>query len=238
VTLGCLLLAQHPLAGALGDAFSNGVDARFWGLVETLRLNDGIEKSVAAAQKAFRMALAPHCSPCMLDFLLRCVHADPSKRPTCEKLLDHAFVRQHLANASPDGLATISSPCEPHIDAFEASAETMPSLSHTGSPVPRPLYPIVVNVGADVPGPPAMTITHDLSMATVAERSDLIAYIDSDHNSPKPTSPNSGATARAESSFEFSPSFLAPSHCASAVGAVGSDPSTVVAWISGSDLRR
>jgi serine/threonine protein kinase len=107
VTLGCLLLAQHPLAGALGDAFSNGVDARFWGLVETLRLNDGIEKSVVASQRAFALALAPHCSLCMLDFILRCVNADPAQRPTCSELLRHAFVRPRRASSDGEELCPI-----------------------------------------------------------------------------------------------------------------------------------
>jgi serine/threonine protein kinase len=96
VTIAQMLLGEHPLAESLGDALNGAIEARFWGLCGAMRINDGIDVSVAATQLSFRMALAPHCSPCTLDFILRCVHADPSKRPTCSELLRHAFVRPLL----------------------------------------------------------------------------------------------------------------------------------------------
>jgi serine/threonine protein kinase len=105
VTIAFLILGQHPLADSLGEAFYGAFEARFWGLCGAMRINDGLDVSVAATQLSFRMALAPHCSPCMLDFILRCVNADPTQRPTCSELLRHAFV-----------LTPGSVPSQPHID--------------------------------------------------------------------------------------------------------------------------
>jgi serine/threonine protein kinase len=98
VTLAQMLMGQHPLTDSLGEAMTGPFEVRFWGLCGAMRINDGIDVSVAATQLSFRIALAPHCSPCMLDFILRCVHADPSKRPTCAELLRHAFVRPSPAD--------------------------------------------------------------------------------------------------------------------------------------------
>jgi serine/threonine protein kinase len=96
VTVAQMLMGQHPLTDSLGEAMTGPVEVWFWGLCGAMRINDGLDVSVAATQLSFRIALAPHCSPCMLDFILRCVHADPSKRPTCSELLRHAFVRPLL----------------------------------------------------------------------------------------------------------------------------------------------
>jgi hypothetical protein len=62
-------------------------------------LNDGLAASVAATERSFRAALAPHCSPGMLALILRCVHADPRERPTCAELQQHGSLRD--ADGSP-----------------------------------------------------------------------------------------------------------------------------------------
>jgi serine/threonine protein kinase len=92
VTIAQLLLGQHPLTDSLGDDCHGPYEARFWGLVGAMGVNDGLDASVAATESSFRAVLEGRCSPCMLEFVLRCVHADPCKRPTCAELLLHGFI--------------------------------------------------------------------------------------------------------------------------------------------------
>jgi serine/threonine protein kinase len=98
VTVAQLLLGRHPLAASLGSAMTGGSEERFWGLCGAMGLNDGLAASVAATERSFRAALAPHCSPGMLALILRCVHADPRERPTCAELQQHGSLR--FANES------------------------------------------------------------------------------------------------------------------------------------------
>jgi serine/threonine protein kinase len=88
VTVAQLLLGQHPLAASLGRAMHGAAEDRFWALAEALGFNDGLAASAAATERSFRCALAGRCSPALLEVVLRCVHADPGKRPTCSALLE------------------------------------------------------------------------------------------------------------------------------------------------------
>jgi serine/threonine protein kinase len=92
VTIAQMLLGKHPLTASLGNAIASRAEERFWGLCGAMRINDGIDASAAATDASFRAALSPHCSPALLDFILRCVHADPARRPTCAELLEHQWL--------------------------------------------------------------------------------------------------------------------------------------------------
>nr|AVG22649.1 MAPKKK2 [Plasmodiophora brassicae] len=105
-------------------------------------------------------ALPDDLSPSLRDFILSCMHRDPSKRPNAMRLLEHPYLKN---GADPPSAATPSSPASAEGDAVADQARISDYLSaRRASHLDSMRRSLVTRQGADdAPGPG--DLSHDVA---------------------------------------------------------------------------
>ena len=133
VTVAELVLGYHPFKEAMGDAYDEGHQARFWKLVQLY------DNHCAAIEDLARRL--PGLSDELKDFVAQCLQPDEAKRPRCAELLHHPWITRHCPPVVAQPVGTTEPPLRPLtlgddlslllIDADVTVSETAPAHIHT-----------------------------------------------------------------------------------------------------------